>query len=536
MDKKLQYIEKFMAKCDEGTTLVSEYINARTKITLQCPVGHLRTTTTNSIISKGGGISCKECAGKTSNGKKLDSAVNIEFSTANLTKLEEYKGALIPLFARNNICGHEYYVIPSNISRKGATTCNVCNPTRRNITAKQFSEELVLLGLLPINDYTNMKTNIHVRNIKCKHIYEINPGHLLYDNIGIICKECTNPIKNRFFTKLLENNLEMLDEYETTQISVNIKNLTCGHQYSVIPNNLVSVDSGIVCRVCTPSTQVSKAENSIVDFIKSCYSGWVETSDRTILEGKELDIVLPDLGIAIEYNGMYWHTEEKRGMFYHLNKTKSVEAFGYRLIHIYETEWLKNPSIVKSRLRSIINKGIRIFARKTIVKKIDFPREFLEVNHIQGAGTNTSNNYGLFLKDKLVAVMTFSTPRFSKDYDYELIRYCSLLDTNIIGGASKLLKAFRRDFPNKTIISYSDKRWSIGNLYKSIGFEYSHTSAPNYRYYKHKSYLSRYQCQKHLLEARFPEFYKLELSESDIMTLAGYSKVFDCGNDVWILK
>lgn len=536
MDKKSEYIEKFISKCEAGTTLISEYKNAQTKITLQCNSGHTRTTTSNTIISKGGGVYCKECKGKSSGGKKLDSYVDTEFKAQGLIKLEEYKGALTPLLARNIVCGHEYTVVPSNISRGRLPTCGICQPTRRNFTAEDFAQEILKLGLIPVIPYTGMKTNILVKNTKCEHIYEINPGHLVYDNIGVACKECKNSTRNRFFSKLLENKLELLSEYATTQVPVTIKNLGCGHEYAVIPNNLVCADTGVTCKVCEPTIQVSKAEVSIVEFIKSFYTGWIEVSDRNILHGQELDIVLPDLGIAIEYNGMYWHSEQRRGIDYHLDKTKQVENFGYRLIHIYETEWLRSPEIVKSRLRSIIGHLVKIYARKTTTRKIEYPAKFLDANHIQGSGSITKYNYGLFEKDELVAVMTFSVPRFNKDHDYELVRYCSLLNTTIVGGASKLLAAFRKDMPGKTIVSYSDKRWSTGDLYKAIGFKYSHTSVPNYRYYKYKYSLSRYQCQKHLLEARFPEFYNLELSETEIMSLAGYSKVFDCGNDVWTLK
>jgi hypothetical protein len=131
--------------------------------------------------------------------------------------------------------------------------------------------------------------------------------------------------------------------------------------------------------------------------------------------------------------------------------------------------------------------------------------------------------------------MTFGIPRFTKEYDYELIRYCCKLNTTVVGGASKLLKYFRSKHAG-SIISYADRRWSTGNLYAKLGFSFKHNSAPGYKYYKGKKVLSRYQCQKHLLKTLFPELWEEAKSETAIMSEAGYNKVFDCGNSVWVLK
>ena len=241
-----------------------------------------------------------------------------------------------------------------------------------------------------------------------------------------------------------------------------------------------------------------------------------------------------DLGIAFEFNGMYWHQENKVGKYYHQIKTDAVNNYEYQLIHINEDLWVNKQNIVKSRIRSLLNVSDRVYARKCEVRQISYPKEFLNTNHLQGAGSPSSFNYGLFLNNEMVAVMTFSTPRFSKEYDYELVRYCSILDISVLGGASKLLKAFKIDHKG-SIVSYSDRSWSKGDLYNKLGFKYSHTSEPNYRYYKHSKSLSRYECQKHLLKTKFPDSYKDELTEKEIMELERYYPVYDSGNDVWVM-
>jgi hypothetical protein len=277
-------------------------------------------------------------------------------------------------------------------------------------------------------------------------------------------------------------------------------------------------------------------ELRVVDFIKQNYNGWIELSNKDITYPKELDIVLPDLGIAVEVNGVYFHREEAKGKDYHIDKTKAVEAVGFQLIHIFEDEWLYKQEIVKSRLLSLLGKNSRLYARNLSVKEISFPSTFLANNHLQGVGSPCSINYGLFDNDILVAAMCFSKPRFDNTHDYELVRYCCSLGYNIVGGASKLLKAFTRAYPDASIVSYSDKRWSVGKLYSTLGFTLSHSSAPNYKYYKGLKSLSRYTCQKHKLKQLFPDTFQEELSEQDIMRLNGYYRVFDCGNDVWTLN
>lgn len=535
-----KYIDKFIGLCEEGTVLVSKYKSARDIIELVCKNGHTRTTTSNSIVSKGGGRVCKECLGITSNGKKSRVLVEAEFLEKGFTLIGEYIGALNKTMAKNNVCGHEYLVVPSHVHRGRSCICPVCYPSRRlGYTEEDFSKEIEGYGLITLEPFINFKTNIKVQNKACEHEYYVNPGHLLYDKIGIKCTVCTGQgdTRSRFFTKLIENNMESISEYTTTQNPISIRNNNCAHEYSVIPNNLVNAGSGLICRICHPTDMVSKEEISLYEYITSIFDGWIIQSERQILnDGKELDIVLPDLGIAIEYNGSKWHSDITKPDRYHLDKTEEVESYGYTLIHIMDTEWKGKPEIVKSRLRSIILKdSTRIFARKTEIREIPFPREFLNTNHIQGAGSYSKYNYGLFFEDKLVAVMTFSKPRFNKGFDYELIRYCSILNTSVIGGASKLLKTFRDRFSG-SIISYADRRWSKGNLYKQLGFEHLHNSAPNYKYYKYKECLSRYQCQKHLLKDMFPNIYSDSLSEREIMIAAGYHKVFDCGNSVWVLK
>ena len=464
----------------------------------------------------------------------------------SLNVLSEYTGAHGPLIVQPQECGHEFVATYSALQKyfkkhgNKPYFCKVCSGKAVRTTSSVAQELLSKYNLELLSEYVSMKTNVSVKSLSCGHSYETNLGHLLYSSVGSACKVCsgTNTVKSRFFTRLLEANLELMDEYTTSQLPLLVMNKLCNHTYTVIPNNLVCANSGVVCRVCDPISTTSSGEKELLSFIKSSYSGAIKTSDRTVLKGKEIDIYLPDIALGIEFNGQYWHQEDMRGQTYHKIKAELAEAAGIKLVQVNSDEWEFKPLIVKSRISSMLQKSFKVWARHCTVKKLNyFPGMFLEGNHIQGAGAKSSHNYGLFLKEELVGVMTFSKPRFNGSYDFELIRFCTLLDITVVGGAGKLLKAFYKEHGKVSVISYADRRWSTGGLYKALGFKKLHETAPNYKYYKTGyATLSRYQCQKHLLKNMFPEHFSDSLTEKEIMSKARYFPVYDAGNSVWVTQ
>ena len=173
---------------------------------------------------------------------------------------------------------------------------------------------------------------------------------------------------------------------------------------------------------------------------------------------------------------------------------------GYRLIHIFEHEWLNKQEIIKAKLKALLRvEQEHIYARKCVIKEISIidKNEFLNKYHIQGEDKSTVK-LGLFYKEELVAVMTFGKPRFNKNYEWELIRYATA--KHVIGGASKLLKYFERNYKPKSIITYADRRFSQGNMYFKLGFTAINLTEINYWWIKDDLRLSRYQTQKHKLK------------------------------------
>lgn len=206
---------------------------------------------------------------------------------------------------------------------------------------------------------------------------------------------------------------------------------------------------------------------------------------------KELDIYIPDLKIAIEFNGIYWHSKRiKQDKKYHFNKSILCQNAGIRLIHIYEHEWcdLQCQEKLKSLLR--IACGVvdsKIYARQCEIREISNTdaRKFNEENHLQGH-RNAQVTYGLFYKNELVQLMSFSKTRYNRnlrgDNDWEIIRGCPGSNNIVVGGVSKLFKRFVDDYNPKSIFSYCDFNKFDGRGYEILGMKFIGYTVPNRMY------------------------------------------------------
>ena len=247
--------------------------------------------------------------------------------------------------------------------------------------------------------------------------------------------------------------------------------------------------------------------------------------------------------IAFEINGLYWHSENSGGINknYHLNKTKSCSFYGISLIHIFENEWIHKTEIVKSIIKTLLrtNTIVKINARECKIKEVteSDKNTFLNQNHLQGEDKSTIK-LGLYNKNDLVSIMTFrKSSRFDKTSDWELVRFCNLINTIVNGGASKLLKHFIKHYNPKNIVSYSDRRYFTGKIYETLGFNFVSHTPPNYHYLinNYKDIRHRMSFQKHKLE-KLLKIYNPSLSEWENMKNNGYDRIWDCGHGKYFLK
>ena len=283
--------------------------------------------------------------------------------------------------------------------------------------------------------------------------------------------------------------------------------------------------------------QESHAEKLIVQYIKEICNYKIIVKDREILKGKELDIYIPEKKLAIEFNGSYWHSTLYKDKLYHQQKTLECAYKGIQLIHIFEYEWLNEDSQekIKSLLRNLLsNNNKRIYARNTVVKEIDgkISKEFIDKYHLQ-CHVNASINIGMFYKNELIGVMTFSKPRYDTKYEYEIIRLCYKDNIKVIGGTEKIFKYFTKRYKPNSIMTYADITKFTGNVYTRIGFKLTedrYITPPNYVWIDPNSdkVLKRYQTQKHKLIKQ--GLGTEDQTEVEIMTNLGFLQIYDSGN------
>lgn len=369
-------------------------------------------------------------------------------------------------------------------------------------------------------------------------------------------KEKCNQKRNHFI------NRERLDDKDfivNTFIDKELFLLDEFMAYFAIQSRSMAITIKEKLKIDAPNKTKSRvSEDEICLFIKEHYNGKVIMRDREILDPLELDIYLPDAKLAIEFNGMCFHSYgyHKFSCFNnvnidrnrHLNKTELCEKKGIQLLHIFENEWVRNitkkniwKSVLLHKLGCIQNK---VYARSCNIREINAQESalFFNNNHLQGDYKPAKIRLGLYYHNELYAVMTFSKSRFTHKDEWELIRYAQKLNTSVIGGFSKLLYNFNSGYnvEKNDIISYGNRRWvsTLNNVYMSNGFEYVKASQPNYYYFNNSNALkvySRIDFQKHKLKDKLVNF-DANLSEIQNMFNNGYRIIYDCGNLLYRLK
>lgn len=290
----------------------------------------------------------------------------------------------------------------------------------------------------------------------------------------------------------------------------------------------------------------SDLEIELREFVQSiCGKENVSIQDRALLKGKELDLYIPSKRVAIEFNGLYWHSDKvglknnntipdikdrEKARLRHLQKTEACEKEGVRLIHIFEDDWKERKPICKS----IISKALgvpqsKIFARKCKLREISLEdyRAFLNTYHLQGYSF-ADVRLGLYFEEELVQCIGILT-KGNHSKIPELVRMCVKSNTQVLGGFSKLLK--HSGFSK--IASYVDRATFDGKGYEAAGFKKVKVNRPVYFYVKNHNRIPRYTFMRSNIEKKFQKkeltyFNPLETEEIN-MYKNGYYRIWNCG-------
>ena len=295
-------------------------------------------------------------------------------------------------------------------------------------------------------------------------------------------------------------------------------------------------------------------EYEVIEYIKSLKDDInVIHNDRNVISPLEIDVYLPEFRFGIECNPSFTHNAsisdpwgaEPKHYLYHKEKSDKCREAGVELFHIFGWEWEYKQDIIKSMIKNRLGlTDRRIYARNTNVVEVDFKTSvnFLNKNHLQGMlsapirlGLVDSNN-------ELVSLMTFGKMRSTigqgQGNQYELSRFCNKLNTSVVGGASKLLKHYMKEY-NTPLISFSDNAHTTGKLYENLNFKRDHDVAPRYTWVDlfTEYTINRLKTQKHNLRKLFnDDTIDIEnKTEKEIMLEHGYVQVYDAGLTKWIL-
>lgn len=335
-------------------------------------------------------------------------------------------------------------------------------------------------------------------------------------------------------------------------ISVVVRILDIKFYKSITREYLIDDDGFLTLQDYFSKTEISGSsyfEKEVTEFVKSIYPNKIIENDRKIIKPKELDIYIPNKNVAIECDGLYWHSTEQltsKGQFIfssdekkhyknkQLIKTLLCEEKGIRLIHIFEDEWNTKKEICKSIIASSL--GIykqKIFARKCEVKEINLEdwKKFLHENHIQDY-TFAEYRLGLYYKDELVQGIGI-TKSNHKQGEIELNRMVTKLNTQVIGGFSKLMNNSIKMWNFSKIYSYISRRLFDGKGYYASNFKIVKINEPTYFYVKHGQRFPRYNFMKNKIKKMYDmgelSYWNENETEELIMNKNQFGKLYDCG-------
>lgn len=422
----------------------------------------------------------------------------------------------------------EYFDI-IEVDKKSIRKCGLCEWETIDVDNKSGSFENHILNKhnLSLNGYLSKFPNEIKFHKKIKSEKELNKK----DN-HIICSICNKKLKSISSKHLKKHDITLL-EYKNKYPNSN----TISNEYKKRLQNKYEQ----TLRFYEPKF-TSKPQEEINQLIK-LFDYETKLNDKKLLCGVEIDILIDEVKLGIEYNGLFYHTENMgKTSNFHLNKTKLMNKIGYKLIHIFEDEWLNNKELIKNKLSHLCGKNTNqlIGARKCKISIISQKEknEFLDTYHIQGKD-KSKISFGAYYNDELVAVMTFDNKRNMSnkcdDNSYELTRFATNINYRIPGVGDKLLKYFIKEYSPSSIISFGDIRWVLdanNNFYTKLGFKLVNILRPDYRYYnskihKHKR-LHKFGFGKNNLKKRYPHL-DFSKTEKQLMTELGYDRIWDCG-------
>lgn len=285
------------------------------------------------------------------------------------------------------------------------------------------------------------------------------------------------------------------------------------------------------CYKCDPSG--SRGQQDVANWFRSL-GVLISTCDRAVLKGQELDVFAPAHGLAVEFNGLHWHSILYKSSMYHDQKSQMCEASGNALVHIFDDEWREKRSIVESMLKHKMNMTLtKIGARKCTVVELNSPRrhEFFEANHIDG-DTAAKITWGLVNEGRIVAAMSLRSPFHKKhSSSLEVARFCCSTNTNVNGALGRLTSIAKKHAKNSgitSLLSYIDTRFgTTGASWTTAGWTKEGETTPRFWWTNGLKRFNRF---------KFKASKSRGMSEAQVADEANVVKIYGCRNVIFATR
>ena len=289
--------------------------------------------------------------------------------------------------------------------------------------------------------------------------------------------------------------------------------------------------------------KITACEQKIKDLLDSVVGcqAYLQNS-KSAISPYELDFFVPQNNLAIEINGLYWHSElggGKRSRSYHITKWNLCKEKNITLLMFNDIDIQENSHLVESKIKRYLQvKSPVIGARKLTIEicnNYQLEQEFLNTWHLQGASSNRNLCLVAKYDNQIIGISTWK----QRNNKAELVRFATNINYSFPGLLSKMIKRFiiETNFSGK-IFTFSNNQYGNGNAYLASGFQFDGVTPPGYYYTNDYVKLeSRLKFQKHKLADLFQLDHSVvqQQSEWEIMQSQGYDRVWDCGHSRYML-
>jgi len=356
-------------------------------------------------------------------------------------------------------------------------------------------------------DYVNIITKVTIICPKHGEFKQRPIGHYSYG-----CPTCGGSTKLTTEKFIMRSKIIHSDKYDYSKVdyinmNTKVKIICSIHgEFEQRPSDHIKNHG---CINCANELAVSRYELELLELYKDFNP---ISSDRTTISPLELDIIFPNHKLAVEFNGSRWHNEDHVDSYYHKMKSDLCETKGYRLIHIFEYDWI-NPRkrrIILNNINTHLNINTQIKSDNCEIREVKFVnlREFLFENHLQGHSPFTKA-YGLYHKNKLVQVISLKVINKTLK-TWETKQICTLIGYTVIGGTHKLFeqcKIYLNSQNFKELTVSCDRGTCDNKIYNELGFIKFKDSEPNYVWQRNNKILPKTTKKKNLAEQGYRRIY-----------------------------